>query len=160
MTLSQGAASRWRLEQGLRALDAGLRKRAGGGGIVVLRGARLSLHADHLLSHPNHIRTHTSTAYKVYSPSAPALRRHCPDRPLGDAPAKMTVFSAALPADLTCVDLASLDLAPDLRDGRRALEHFALGGGEAADHARLDAFFERVAGCGPWQASGPIWNRL
>lgn len=38
LTLAQGAASRWRLERGLRALDAALRQRTGGTGIAVIRG--------------------------------------------------------------------------------------------------------------------------
>ncbi|ADO42736.1 cryptochrome/photolyase family protein [Ketogulonicigenium vulgare] len=38
LLMSQGAASRWRLEQALRAFDAALRKRTGGRGVLVLRG--------------------------------------------------------------------------------------------------------------------------
>lgn len=190
LTLSQGAASRWRLERGLRALDAALRKRTGGQGLVVLRGepdvvlprimsslglsnlhqsdrpapamrqlqqkveaalepigARFSRHMGHLLIHPSRVRTHTGTAYKVYSPFARALRRCGPDRPLGDAPAHINAFTAALPEiGLEPVDLATLDLAPDLKRGRAALEHFALPAGESAAHDRLDAFFDRAQG--------------
>ena len=188
LTLAQGAASRWRLERGMRALDAALRKRTGGQGLVVLRGepdvilprimsslglhnlhqsdwptpgmrqlqhrveaalgpigARLSRHMGHLLIHPSRIRTNTGTTYKVYSPFARALRREGPDRPVGDAPAHITAFSAAFPEiGLEPVDLPTLDLAPDLQRGRPALEHFALPAGESAAHHRLDAFFERA----------------
>ncbi|ARO14675.1 deoxyribodipyrimidine photolyase [Ketogulonicigenium robustum] len=39
VTLAQGAASRWRLMQALRAFDAALRRRTGGVGVTVLSGA-------------------------------------------------------------------------------------------------------------------------
>lgn len=38
LTLGQGAASRWRLERGLRAVDSALRQRMGGRGLTILRG--------------------------------------------------------------------------------------------------------------------------
>lgn len=184
LTLAQGAASRWRLGQGLMAFDAALRRRTGGKGIVVLRGepdallpdlarrfgvrrahqshwpapgmralqdrvraalrpagAELALHPGLLLLRPKALRTGAGGAYRVYSPFARALRAHGPDAPAPDAPARIAAFAAAPEGE----DLARLDLAPDLRRGRAALERFALPAGEAAAEERLAAFLDRAA---------------
>lgn len=185
LLMGQGAASRWRLEQALRAFDDELRRRAGGAGVTALRGepdallpdiiaqtgarqvhqsdwptpdmrpvqdrvraalaakgGELVLHPGHLLMHPGMVRTKTGGSYRVYTPFARTLREIGPDRPAANAPDRM----AACPPLPGAVDLATLDLAPDLRGGRGVLDHFALPAGEDAAIARLHAFLDDAAG--------------
>lgn len=103
--------------------------------------AGLALHPGHLLVHPQAVRTGSGGAFRVYSFFARALHRAGPDRPAADAPARIATF-ADPPQGL---DIATLDLAPDLRAGRAALERFALPAGEDAARARLEDFLARAA---------------
>lgn len=105
-------------------------------------GGRLVLHPGHLLIHPARLRTGQGGAYRVYTPFARALRAAGPDRPAPSAPDRIAAF-ADPPAGL---DLARLDLAPDLHRGRAVLDRFALPAGEAAAFDRLDAFLDRAGG--------------
>lgn len=118
----------------MRALQQRIRKALKGIGELIL-------HPGHLLVAPDAVRTGTGGAYRVYSPFARALRRLGPDGPMRDAPARITGFAEALEG----LDRAILDLAPELKRGRAALERFALPVGEGAALARLDEFLDRVA---------------
>lgn len=121
-------------EPGMQAAQARLRQ---------VLGDRLVLHGGHLLTHPDRLRTGQGGVYRVYSPFARALRVLGPDRPV-PAPSKITAYSNP-PAGL---DLATLDLAPDMYRGRAVLDRFALPAGEAAALARLEQFLNRSGGYG------------
>ena len=108
-------------------------------------GDRLVLHPGHLLTHPGRLRTGQGGVYRVYSPFARALRALGPDRPVAPAPERITGYSAG-PRGL---DLATLNLAPDMYRGRAVLETFALPAGEAAALERLDRFLDQA---GPYGA--------
>lgn len=101
----------------------------------------LILHPGHLLIHPQALRSGSGGAYRVFSPFARALQRAGAERPAPDAPARIKACADAPPG----LEPAQLDLAPDLRRGRAALERFALPAGEAAAWARLDDFLSRAS---------------
>lgn len=101
----------------------------------------LMLHGGHLLIHPRALRSSSGEPYKVYSAFSRALYRAGADHPAPDAPSQITAFSDPPPG----LDPATLDLAPDLRRGRAALEHFALPAGEMAARDRLEDFYDRAA---------------
>lgn len=118
----------------MRAVQARTRQALG-------RNGDLILHRGHLLVDPRAIRSGAGRAYQVYSPFARALKRVEPDRPALDAPTRITAFDDP-PSGL---EVATLNLAPDLRRGHAALQRFALPVGEAAARARLDEFLSRAA---------------
>lgn len=104
-------------------------------------GGMLELHSGHLLVHPRAVRGGSGGAYRVYSPFARAVHRAGPERPAPDAPARIDAFDAPPPG----LEPAALDLSPDLRRGRAALERFALPVGEEAARTRLYAFLDGAA---------------
>nr|WP_323041344.1 deoxyribodipyrimidine photo-lyase [Gemmobacter sp.] len=118
-------------EPAMQAVQARVRK---------VLGDRLVLHAGHLLTHPGRLRTGQGGVYRVYTPFARALRALGPDRPLA-APVRIT----AHPAPPAGLDIATLDLAPDMHRGRAVLNRFALPAGEAVALDRLEAFLNRAA---------------
>ena len=104
-------------------------------------GGTLERHSGHLLVDPGALRSGSGGTYRVYSPFARALHRAGPERPVPDAPAWIAAFAAPPPG----LEADALDLAPDLRSGRAALERFALPAGEEAAQMRLYAFLDHAA---------------
>lgn len=108
---------------------------------LAAEGRSLILHPGHLLVHPRAVQSGTGGSYKVFTPFARAVERTGPESPAPDAPLRIAAF-ADPPAGIAP---AALDLAPDMRRGRAALERFALPAGETAALARLDAFLDSAA---------------
>ncbi|WP_290686897.1 MULTISPECIES: cryptochrome/photolyase family protein [unclassified Haematobacter] len=102
----------------------------------------LVLHPGHLLAQPAAIRTAGGGSYRVFTPFARALCRFGPDVPQPEAPQR---FGAADPP-VRGIDIARLDLAPDLHRGRAVLDRFALPAGEDRARERLDGFLDRLSG--------------